>query len=167
MSGCESAISMFVSCKSVSCEPSNFRILSWDSRNLWVDESVSCLLLPTYYCQHVFSYMLLPTYFCAHIVAHILLPTCCFLHVIAHILLPTYFCPHIVTQIWLPTYCGPHIVAHILFQVHKWDSVKAFMWTYNWEKINGENLQISKIETGILNNSCSENFGKLPGKNTW
>lgn len=123
--GCESAISMFVSCKSVSCEPSNFRILSWDSRNLWVDESVSCLLLPTYYCQHV--------------VAHIL----------------------------LSTYCGPHIVANILFQVRKWDSVKAFMWTYNWEKINGENLQISKIETGILNNSCSENFGKLPGKNTW
>lgn len=123
--GCESAISMFVSCKSVSCKPSNFRILSWDSRNLWVDESVSCLLLPTYYCQHV--------------VAHIL----------------------------LSTYCGPHIVANILFQVRKWDSVKAFMWTYNWEKINGENLQISKIETGILNNSCSENFGKLPGKNTW
>ena len=123
--GCESAISMFVSCKYVSCKPSNFRILSWDSRNLWVDESVSCLLLPTYYCQHV--------------VAHIL----------------------------LSTYCGPHIVANILFQVRKWDSVKAFMWTYNWEKINGENLQISKIETGILNNSCSENFGKLPGKNTW
>ena len=118
MSDCESAISMFVSCKSVSCEPSNFRILSWDSRNLWVDESVSCLLLPTYYCQHVFSYMLLPTYFCAHIVAHILLPTCCFLHVIAHILLPTYFCPHIVAHIFLPTYCHPNMVAHILWPTY-------------------------------------------------
>ena len=109
--GCESAISMFVSYKSVSREPSNFRILSWESRNLWVDESVSCLLLPTYYYQHVVSYMLLPTYCCPHIFAHILLPTCCRSHTVAHILLPTYCRPNMVAHILWPTYCCQHIVS--------------------------------------------------------
>ena len=104
--GCESAISMFVSCKSVSCEPSNFRILSWESRNLWVDEPVSCLC-----CPHIVANMLFPTCYCAHIVAHISLRTYCCPHVVAHILLPTYCGPNMVPHILWPTYCCQHIVS--------------------------------------------------------